>query len=273
MDSSPVPSLRDAIRRRQRTKRGRHESEDRIRAIDAGVLDRIVASALAEGTSAGVFVLLQLDAGLRVGEALGLRWGRIDWGDDEDDPSRHLIIDTTRSRGGAPEPPKSGRVRRLALSRRLRQALQALYSELWEPSPEAFVLEGTWPENFSKREWRRILKAAGCPHHAMKDLRDTFASQLLTCGVSLGWVSHALGHSGVDVTAKHYARWLDGAEYRQPFQLEPGEVPPDFLARLGDGPTRPIAAQTEGEEQGPEARERSQHLTTPLCPSWERGDT
>ena len=94
----------------------------------------------------------------------------------------------------------------------------------------------------------------------MKDLRDSFAFQLFTCGVSLGWVSHALGRSGVDVTAKHYARWLDGAEYRQPFQLEPGEVPPDFLARLTDGPERPKTAHGAA----PETREAPQVIATPL---------
>ena len=37
----------------------------------------------AEGLPAYVYVLLQLDAGLRGGEALGLRWGDVSWGDDE----------------------------------------------------------------------------------------------------------------------------------------------------------------------------------------------
>ena len=40
---------------------------------------------------------------------------------------------------------------------------------------------------------------------AMKDLRDTFASQLLTAGVQLGYVSAQLGHADVGVTT--YARW------------------------------------------------------------------
>jgi integrase len=31
----------------------------------------------------------------------------------------------------------------------------------------------------------------------MKDLRDTFASQLLTSGVPLGYISHQLGHADI----------------------------------------------------------------------------
>jgi len=66
----------------------------------------------------------------------------------------------------------------------------------------------------------------------MKDLRDTFASQLLTSGVSLGYVSKQLGHADVAVTARHYARWAGGDSYRAPMVVEAGEVPADLLARL-----------------------------------------
>jgi len=66
----------------------------------------------------------------------------------------------------------------------------------------------------------------------LKDLRDTFASQLLTAGVQLGYVSQQLGHADVAVTARHSARWAGGDAYRQPMVLVPGEVPADLLARL-----------------------------------------
>jgi len=65
-----------------------------------------------------------------------------------------------------------------------------------------------------------------------KDLRDTFASQLLTAEVQLGYVSRQLGHADVSVTARHYARWVGGDAYRRPLELGEGEVPADFLSRL-----------------------------------------
>lgn len=65
-----------------------------------------------------------------------------------------------------------------------------------------------------------------------KDLRDTFASQLLTAGVHLGYVSRQLGHSDVSVTARHYARWAGGDSYRNPLTVREDEVPADLLARL-----------------------------------------
>jgi hypothetical protein len=45
-----------------------------------------------------------------------------------------------------------------------------------------------------------------------KDLRDTFASQ-------------QPGHADVSVTARHYARWCGGDEYREPLTLGDGDIP------------------------------------------------
>ena len=101
---------------------------------------------------------------------------------------------------------------------------------LW--GPDARVLEGIQPDNFRHRQWRRILKRARIGHRAPKDLRDTFASQLLSAGIQLGYVSAQLGHADVGVTSRHYARWVGGLEYREPMVLAPGEVPADLLARL-----------------------------------------
>jgi len=53
-----------------------------------------------------------------------------------------------------------------------------------------------------------ILQRARVGQRALKDLlRDTYASQLLTARVQLGYVSRQLGHSDVAVTARPYARW------------------------------------------------------------------
>jgi integrase len=49
---------------------------------------------------------------------------------------------------------------------------------------------------------------ADLPGAKLKDLRDTFASQLLTAGVNLAYVSGQLGHADVSVTARHYARFI-----------------------------------------------------------------
>jgi hypothetical protein len=105
--------------------------------------------------------------------------------------------------------------------------------------PSSFVLAGIDPANFRHREGRRTLTRAGLAHRPMKDLRDTFASQLLIADVQLGYVSTQLGHSDVSVTAQHYARWVGVDICQSPAVLGLGEIPADLLARLGQSPQSP----------------------------------
>ncbi len=235
LSSNPVPPFRGTLRRRSRSQRGRAENEGgrHVRPIeDPDELRRILSAARQEGSRAYILVLLLVDAGLRMGEALGLTWGCVSWGVGEDDPSRSLTIERSRPRGGGSGPTKSGRMRRVALSRRLRQTLLSYYRAQFQPGPATLVLGSLDPASFRKRDWRRILKGARVAGRSPKDLRDTFASQLLTAGVQLGYISAALGHADVAVTARHYARWAGGIVYRRPIELREGEVPPDLLGRL-----------------------------------------
>ena len=54
----------------------------------------------------------------------------------------------------------------------------------------------------------------------------------MTGGVFREYIQHQLGHGDSQMTA-HYARWLS-PHYREPLNLEPGEVPADLLARVGE---------------------------------------
>ena len=123
---------------------------------------------------------------------------------------------------------------------RLREALSEAYRTSFAPGPQAHVLPDLDPSNFRKREWRRILKRADIGRIRLKDLRDTYASQLLTCGVPLGYVSAQLGHADVSVTARHYARWVESDFYRVPLVLRTRRSPRRLPgARLPKSPHRP----------------------------------
>jgi len=225
----PITPMRETLRRRARTKRGRAEADvgRDLRPIESPeAIGKLVESAAEEGPEVLAYVLLGLDAGLRAGEALAIRWSAIAWAE------RRLRITESRARGrGEATPPKSGRERAVALSRRLRDALVALYEERGAPAPDERVIRFD-PSNFNSRTWPDVRTRAELPKVRYKDLRDTFASWLLTCGVQLGYVSVQLGHADVAVTARHYARWIGGADYRDPLVRRQGEVPADFLARL-----------------------------------------
>ena len=74
--------------------------------------------------------------------------------------------------------------------------------------------------------------------------------------MQLGYVSHQLGHADVSVTARHYARWIEGDHYREPMVLRSGEVPADLLARLGD-PTSDPSTQLSVIQEASEAPQPS----------------
>jgi integrase len=248
---SPVTAFRaNFLRRKAKTQRWRAESEKgrHVRPIENPAhIDLLLGAAISEGLPVLVAVLLGLDAGPRKGEAFGLRWADFRWGESENDLGRALWIARSASGGGPIGPTKSGREREVALSRRLRAGLEALHAKRtrkrdgYPPEQQTLVLEGIDYGWLQDHCWPRLIEAAGLTGITFKDLRDTFASHLLTAGVQLGYISKQLGHADVSVTAQHYARWAGGSEYRDPMRREPGEVPADFLARLpgaerGDSP-------------------------------------
>ena len=126
---------------------------------------------------------------------------------------------------------KSGLKRRVEMSRRLRQLLLERQMRAGRPDPTAWVVSVADPKGF-RRRLREACKKARVRPRTPKDLRDTFASQLFSAGVPLGWVSKRLGHGNAAVTARHYAAWVDEDGYRNPLQVAPGELPTVLFARL-----------------------------------------
>jgi integrase len=250
---NPVDAFRATLRRRRRTQRGRAAAEQTgIHPIE-GVEELRAFVTASESAARGRFRngrpvvqrrdgqvadLLQLDAGLRLGEVGALRWGHVRWGDGPSDTSRALVIQESHSRGRHEGPTKSGRSRRVALSRRLRSLLRDYWLAKGQPGPPERILPGFNQQNYSTRHFSKVCEAADLDGYTPKDLRDTFASQLLTAGVQLGYVSKQLGHADVAVTARHYAKWVEEDGYRRPLEVEEGEVPADLLARIEPVPRR-----------------------------------
>lgn len=77
-------------------------------------------------------------------------------------------------------------------------------------------------------------KRAGGPIH-FKDLRDTFASTLITHGIVLKWISLQLGHASVATTERHYARYMAVDGYQNPWIVPAGSVPSDLFAMIESG--------------------------------------
>lgn len=212
-----VSLFRGVLRRRLRTKGQRASAAGHINPLTHEETERLLAASRAHPT-AYLHVLLCLDAGLRPGEAMGLEWGDVG--------ERTLTIRHNRPRGGERDTPKSGRERTVYLSRRLSMALKV--AQLSSTGPT--VLGRIHPSNFNRRIMRTVWQRAAIAGHSLKDLRDTFASLLLTWGVSPAYISKQLGHANWATTAEHYAVYVSD-EFCQPIPLQSSEGPADLLGK------------------------------------------
>jgi integrase len=70
-----------------------------------------------------------------------------------------------------------------------------------------------------RKVFARICTAAKLRSHSPHDLRDTYASQLLSSNVPLLYVSEQRGHSSAAFTLKHYAKWLPKPNARARLEL------------------------------------------------------
>jgi len=154
--------------------------------------------------------------GMRLGEALGLKWEDVDF--DRGTVTVRRGIDTRRSRskpeGDETKTPAARRTIRLdgetlALLAELKQR-QAKQKVLPLRQEEAFVFTNLATGKLVSihavhRAHRRALKLARLPHIRIHDLRHTAASVLLDAGVPVTTVADLLGHSTPATTVALYA--------------------------------------------------------------------
>ena len=130
--------------------------------------------------------------------------------------ARQITVRRTFS-GGAVGTPKSGKTRRVDVSRALAELLTRRGPEgrgpRGGPRSPRLVFPGRDDQHFDQsrisKVFKRVLKAAGLPSslspHA---LRHTLAIRLIRGGAPLTYVRDLLGHSSITVTADVYARHL-----------------------------------------------------------------
>jgi integrase len=147
--------------------------------------------------------------GMRLGEALALQWGDIDF------HGRFITIQRNFSRGKI-ETPKSGKSRRVDMSMQLSETLKDLKHQRrlevakngWGRLPEwVFVSEkGTAfdSSHFRSRVFNRVLDKAGLRKVRVHDLRHSYAAALIQAGESLAYIRDQLGHHSIKVTVDIY---------------------------------------------------------------------
>lgn len=147
-------------------------------------------------------ILFALDAGLRLGDVVTLKWSEIDF-------NRMVIVRETNKTGMTVIPPISER-----LAEALRLFRRRAKGEYIFPDDVARLRDGADTDEISK-EMTALFKRAGIKTHekgadgkkhllaSFHSLRHTFVSRLMERGVNPYYVQRAVGHSTMTMTA-HY---------------------------------------------------------------------
>lgn len=159
-------------------------------------------------------VLLLVSTGLRWGEAIGLRVGRVDI---LAKPAKLTVVEQLQETPSTGElifvAPKSERSRRtVTFTAKVAEALAgAVLSErramVFRAPRGGYVRT----RNF-RRTWKTACKAAGLEGLRIHDLRHTHAAWLISAGVALTAIQHRLGHSSIAVTSDLYGHLLPAVD-------------------------------------------------------------
>jgi integrase len=154
--------------------------------------------------------------GLRIGEALGLRWRNVDL------PRRTVrVIEQATEVGGEVRNGQAlktpGSRRTVTLPAFVAEAI-AIHAERYGPaSPAALVFRapGGGPvrrTNYRRRAWLPALDAAGVPHATPHDLRHFAASAAIASGAHPKAIQARLGHASIRTTLDRYGHLFDGTD-------------------------------------------------------------
>lgn len=143
--------------------------------------------------------MLALLAGLRQGEALGLRWERVDF--EEGLIFIEVAAQRVAGKGILLVEPKSASSRRaIPMVGPVRLALESIEQR------EGFLFGGDSPQDPRRdwQAWRDLLAEAGVAPRPLHAARATTASLLEAAGISQTVIKEIMGHSQVMVTQRHY---------------------------------------------------------------------
>jgi integrase len=154
-------------------------------------------------------IMLMLEAGLRVGEALGLRWEDVLWNKRALYIRRTLIRMSNQAETYVQDSPKSKTsVRKIPLSAKALVVLEKLFDR--SLTKEGFVFaredDSSLPYSYSSVEFhiKSLCKDLGISYKGMHAFRHTFATNCYNKGCNVKILSKLLGHADVSITYNIY---------------------------------------------------------------------
>jgi integrase len=154
--------------------------------------------------------------GARPNELFALRWKDIDFNRGE------IRINKGRVRGSEDLPKTASSSRIIPMLSIVRIALEQLKGR-GTANLDGYVFttkNGQPIDKHLDHVWRSALRKAGLRHRPSYQLRHTFASLCLQSGVAPGWLANVLGHSTLQTTFKHYARFVKDTSRENEARME-----------------------------------------------------
>jgi len=150
------------------------------------------------------FIFLMVSTGIRPGEIVALSWSDINF------DKKYIRVKETVVRGS------SGDVKTYSSNRlvdMLPQAEKVLRKQFELTGNQEIVFLSSFHRQFYSHDiigvnFKRILKKSGVEVRKLYNLRHTFASQMISKGADIVWVSKMLGHKDVSITLKIYTKFI-----------------------------------------------------------------
>lgn len=159
------------------------------------------------------FVRFLFLTGTRLSEAIGLRWGHIDFDRGEVVITESLSKDRTgNSYSRIRKETKTGSIRHLPMSPELRGLLSNILPEP-DPSSDRLVfttVNGAVIDNGNFRAlWQQILASCGVPYRKPHAIRHTMLSHAVEQGIPLTGVAYLAGHANTRAVIQTYGHMVN----------------------------------------------------------------
>ena len=214
-----------------------HKTEHQAQAMEPHEVERFLGAANEYCPAYYPLFLIALRGGLRQGEILALTWGDFQFGQDDSDQNRYIVVQRRWYRGRF-STPKGNKSRRVDISRELRRVLLDLRDERMLEAFQSgrtsigddllFRGEKTNPisvRTLVENYFLPCLERAGLRRFRFQDMRHTFGSLLTQSGAPLPYVRDQMGHSSIQITADTYVHLISGRNVGFVDQLDAQVLP------------------------------------------------
>lgn len=153
-------------------------------------------------------ILISLYEGLRIGEVCSLKWGDINFEDDEikvQNTMQRIYLNPKETVVITGKPKTKNSIRSIPISKKIEKQLRRNSIRF---SKNSYVLTGD--ENkfiepiYYRNYYKKVLDGLDVPYKKYHSLRHTFATRCIKTGMDVKSLSEILGHSNVGITMNIY---------------------------------------------------------------------